>query len=66
MEDNMEVELNKNEIDFIVQCVFMAAREGFYALDWNNSEYDHEEVGNGVLRKLGLDDDIANDYMSGL
>lgn len=61
----MEVELNKNEIDFISQCVFMAAREGFYSLDWNGSEYNYEEVGRSVLHKLGLDDKIANDYMNG-
>lgn len=62
----MKFELNKNEIDFIVQCIFMVAREGFYALSWNNSEYNHEEVGNGLLKKLGLDDKTANDYMDGL
>lgn len=66
MEDLTKVELNKNEIDFITQCIYMAAREGFYLLDWNDSRYNYEDIGFNVLKKLGLDDNTANDYMSGM
>ncbi len=61
----MEVKLNENEVDFITQCIYMAAKEGFYSLDWNKASYNHEEVGQNVLRKLGLDEKTTNDYMSG-
>ena len=61
----MKVDLNKIEIDFIAQCVYMSAREGFYHLDCSDLHYDHEEVGNNLLKKLGMNEKIINEYMSG-
>ena len=47
------MELTKNEIDFIVECVKMAEEEGFYILD-ANYDFDTEKVGRTCLEKIGI------------
>lgn len=47
------MELTKNEIDFIVECVKMAEVEGFYILD-ARYDFDTEKVGRSCLAKLGI------------
>lgn len=47
------MELTKNEVTFIVECVKMAEEEGFYILDANR-DFDIEKVGRSCLAKLGI------------
>lgn len=60
------MELTEYEIDFIKKCIYMASREGFYALNWDESDYDYGGVGKNVLKKLGLDDKTADEYIRGI
>lgn len=63
----MKVELTEYEIDFIEQCIYMAAREGYYAIDWDTRlNYDYEEVGRNFLRKIGLKEEVVDFYINGL
>lgn len=63
----MRVELTECEIDFIEQCIYMAAKEGYYSIDWDTRlNYDIEEVGRKFLRKLGLKEEIIDFYIRGL
>lgn len=47
------MELTKNEIVFIAECVKMAKEEDFYILDANYG-FDIENVGRNCLAKLGI------------
>ena len=47
------MELTKDEIIFLVECVKMANLEGFYKLD-ANYDIDIEKVGRTCLQKIGI------------
>ena len=57
-----KTEFTQKEIDFVVQCVYMSSREGFYLID---DGVDVDNVGMSVLNKLGLDKEVAEEYMKG-
>lgn len=47
------MELTKDEVSFIVECVKMAEQEGFYRLDCHY-DFDIEKIGAECLRKIGI------------
>ncbi|MCM1217249.1 MAG: hypothetical protein NC548_22340 [Lachnospiraceae bacterium] len=49
-------EFTENERDFLIQCVKMAAREGYYLLA---KDCDVEKVGIAALEKIGVDREKA-------
>lgn len=53
------MELTKDEISFIAECVRMANLEGYYLLSCYY-DIDIEKVGQSCLRKIGLSESLIN------
>lgn len=56
--------VDEKEIEVIIQCIKMAARESFYLLYRENIK-DGEETVENLLRKFGIDEEKISQIMEG-
>lgn len=56
--------VDEKEIEIIVECIKMAAEEGFYLFSRDNIK-DGEEIVENLLRKFGVEEKKISSIMDG-